>query len=99
MNPKFILGLIPASIATISTLIGDNITMNNENKYMTTNIAIGALLAVLSLELVPMMHKSPTLLHKGLTILGILIALISCLILTMALSLPLIVAVGISFME
>ena len=76
MNPKFILGLIPASIATVSTLIGDNITMNNENKYMATNMAIGALLAVLSLELVPMMHKSPTLLHKGLTILGILISLI-----------------------
>jgi|APSaa5957512535_1039671.scaffolds.fasta_scaffold106624_2 zinc transporter ZupT len=76
MNPKLILGLIPTSVVTISTIIGDYITLNNGQKYMTTNMAIGALLAVLSLELVPMMHKSPKILHKGLTVLGILMALL-----------------------
>ena len=80
MNPKLILGLIPASIITLSTIIGDYITLNNENKFLTTNIAIGALLAVLSLELVPMMHNAPKIHHKGLTILGILMAIL-CLFL------------------
>jgi zinc transporter ZupT len=76
MNSNLILGLIPASIATLSILLGDVIKMNKEYKYMANNVAIGALFAVLSLELVPMMHKSPNMYSKLMSILGIIMAII-----------------------
>jgi len=76
MNSNLILGLIPASIGALSILLGDFVKMNQEHKYMANNVAVGALFAVLSLELVPMMHKSPNMYSKLMSILGIIMALI-----------------------
>ena len=76
MNPKLIQGLIPSIVFVISVLIGDKVQMSEEHKYMAVNIAVGSLIALLSLELVPMIHEVNTGSDKIMTIVGVIVALI-----------------------
>ena len=76
MNNKIIQSLIPSSIFVISTIFGEKIHFSEYNKSILINIAIGSLIALLSLELIPLMHLSKNFNNKIMTVLGIIFSLI-----------------------
>ena len=60
----------------LSVFIGDKVKMSEAHKNMAVNIAAGSLIALLSLELIPMMHDTNTTNEKLMTIAGIIIGVI-----------------------
>ena len=60
----------------LSVFIGDKVKMSEAHKNMAVNIAAGSLIALLSLELIPMMHETNNTNEKLMTIARIVIAVL-----------------------
>jgi zinc transporter ZupT len=76
MNPKITQGLIPSIMIIIGLIIGEGINLKDKQKFFAMYLAIGALIAILSLQLIPMMHKTSSRKEKIITIISVIITLI-----------------------
>ena len=76
MASKLMQSVLPSIVLMFSIILGNKIQLSEDKKHIAINIAVGSLIALLSLELVPMIHEVHTLSDKVMTIVGVISALL-----------------------